>query len=71
VTHDIDHSLYKEGEPTWPEYLFWKPMETAEQYRTAAKREFIVTVFCTLASFVLFMTGLYFVLSMAAQFKFG
>jgi hypothetical protein len=69
TTHDIDHSMYKEGEPSWPEYLFWKPTKTAEEYKTAAKRELTVTVFGALASFVLFMFGLYFVLSMAVQFK--
>jgi hypothetical protein len=58
TTHDVDHSLHKDGEPTWPEYLFWVPTKSAEEYRKQAKRELVVTMFSGLASFVLFFAGL-------------
>lgn len=65
TTFDIEHSLYKIDEPTWPEYLFWKPTKSAEDYRKTAKREFIVATFSGLASFVCFLVGLASVLLMA------
>jgi hypothetical protein len=71
ATHDIDHSLHQKDEPTWPEYLFWIPTKSAEEYRKAAKREFIVTIFGGLASFILFLIGLAYVLMMAAQLLLG
>jgi uncharacterized membrane protein YhaH (DUF805 family) len=67
TTHDIDHSLHKEGEPTWPEYLFWVPNRSAEDYKKAAYWEFVVTVFGLLATFVLFIVGLWFILSMVLR----
>jgi hypothetical protein len=27
-TEDIDRSLHKKDEPTWPEYLFWVPTKS-------------------------------------------
>jgi hypothetical protein len=69
TTSDVDHALHKKGEETWPEYLFWVPTKSAEQYRNAAKREFVVTVFGTLASFVLFVVGLGWILLMAVNLK--
>jgi hypothetical protein len=67
---EIDHSLHKEGEPTWPEYLFWVPTKSAQEYHNAAYWEFVVTGFGLLASFVLFMVGLWFILSMALRLLF-
>jgi hypothetical protein len=58
ATEDIDHSLYKKDEPTWPEYLWWVPRKTADEHKTEAKREFIVALLCGLASFLCFMVGL-------------
>ena len=69
--HDIDHSMHKEGESTWPEYLFWVPNKSAEEYKKAAYREYIVTFFGILASFVLFMSGLGFILTMAVHLQLG
>jgi hypothetical protein len=69
TTLDIEHSLYKNDEPLWPEYLFWKPTKSAEEYRKAAQREFIVAVFVGLASFVLFFAGLAHVLTMAIRLQ--
>jgi uncharacterized membrane protein YhaH (DUF805 family) len=60
ATHDIDHSLHKEGEATWPEFLFWVPTKSPEQYKKQAKWEFIVAMLSGLASFVFFFVGLYF-----------
>jgi hypothetical protein len=71
TTHDVDHSLYKEGEPTWPEYLFWVPTKSTEEYRKQAKRELVVTIFGGLASFVLFFTGLGVILTMAVHLQLG
>jgi hypothetical protein len=68
ATHDIDHSLRKEGEPIWPEYLFWSPTKNAEEYRKAAKQEFVVCLLSTLVSFFLFIAGLAIVVSRAASF---
>jgi hypothetical protein len=68
---DVDHSLYKEGAETWPEYLFWVPNKRAEEYKKAAYREFVVVAFGLLASFVLFMIGLGFILSMALRLQLG
>jgi hypothetical protein len=66
---DVDHSLHKEGEETWPEYLFWVPTKSAEEYKKAAYREFVVTGFGLLASFVLFTVGLWFILSMVLRMQ--
>jgi hypothetical protein len=71
-THDIDHSLHKDGEPTWPEYLFWEsPTKSAEQYRKQAKFELVVMVFSGLASFVLFFIGLGWIIVMALRLLLG
>jgi len=66
ATDDIDHSLHKEGEPTWPEYLWWRPLKSAEEYRKSAKRAFAISAISALVSFILFVLGLGLVLSMAA-----
>jgi hypothetical protein len=71
ATHDIDHSMHKEGEETWPEYIFWRPTKSAEKYKTAAKWEIAVALFGGLASFAVFTTGLWFILSMALHLQFG
>jgi hypothetical protein len=71
TTLDIDHSLHQAGETLWPEYLFWTPTKTAEQYRAAAKREFVITIFLGLASFVFFMVGFATVLTMAIHLQLG
>jgi hypothetical protein len=71
TTLDIEHSLYKSGKSTWPEYLFWKPTKSAEDYREAAKREFIAATFSGLASFVFFLVGLGKVLMMAIHLALG
>jgi hypothetical protein len=69
TTEDVDHSLYKEGEPTWPEYMFWVPIQGAEEYRKKAKYEFVVTMFSALASFVLFFVGIGWILVMAIHLQ--
>lgn len=66
---DIDHSLHKEGEATWPEFLFWLPTKTAEEYQSSAKKTFVVTMFLGLASFVFFFCGLSTVLLMAIHLQ--
>jgi hypothetical protein len=71
TTLEVDHSLHKDGEPTWPEYLFWVPTKSAEEYRKAAFREFAVAGFCGLASFVCFIVGLGFILTMAVRLQLG
>jgi hypothetical protein len=71
TTHDIDHSLHKDGESTWPEYLFWIPTKTAEEYKKQAKIEMIVTMFSGLASVVLFFFGLGVILEMALRLQLG
>jgi hypothetical protein len=71
ATQDVDHSLHKDGEPTWPEYLFWVPTKSPEEYKKAAYREFVVVAFGMLASFVLFLIGLSAILFMATHFQFG
>jgi hypothetical protein len=71
ATDDIDHSMHKPGEETWPEYLFWIPSKSPEQYKTAAKWEFTVALFGGLASFVLFLCGLAAILFMATHLQFG
>jgi hypothetical protein len=71
TVEDIDHSLHKEGEPTWPDYLFLVPTKSAEQYKSTAKQEFIVAIFCGLASFVLFLIGLVWILTMAIHLQLG
>jgi hypothetical protein len=71
AAHDIDHSMHKEGEETWPAYLFWDARKNAEEYKTAARRELIVTVFGGLASFVCFFIGLGLILLMAVNFQLG
>ena len=68
---DIDHSLYKKGESTWPKYAFWKPTKSAEKYRRDAARQFTVAAFSGLASFVLFFLGLGTVLLMAVRLARG
>jgi hypothetical protein len=67
ATYDIDSSLHKEGEPTWPEYLFWVPIKSAEEYRKAGKREFVASALIGLVSFILFLVGLVVVLTMAVR----
>jgi hypothetical protein len=71
ATHDIDHSLYKESEPTWPEYLWWRPLKTAEGYRKAALREFAISALGALVSFIVFVSGLGIILSLAARLALG
>jgi hypothetical protein len=71
MTLDIEHSLHKEGDETWPEYLFWKPAKSAAEYRAAAKKEFGVAIFVGLASFVCFFVGLASVLMMAIHLQLG
>jgi hypothetical protein len=71
TTHDIDHSFHKEGEPTWPEYLFWVPDKSSEKYKEAAYREFVVVGFGLLVSFVLFMVALSVILWMAIHLQLG
>ena len=66
---DIDHALHEGDEPLWPEYLFWSPTKTAEEYRSAAKWAFGVSMLLGLASFVLFFFGLASVLVMAIRFQ--
>ena len=66
---DIDHSLHKESEPTWPEYLFWLPAKTSEEYQSSAKKAFIVAIFLGLASFVFFFFGLASMLLMAIRLQ--
>jgi hypothetical protein len=67
ATLDVDHSLHKEGEPTWPEYLFWVPTKSAEEYRKTAKREIVALALSGLVSFILFVVGLGVVLTMAVH----
>ena len=55
---NIEHSLYKRGESTWPRYLFGKPTKSAEDYRKAAETGFTVAAFSGLASYALFLVGL-------------
>ncbi len=71
ATHDVDHSMLKPGEETWPEYLWWNAGKTPEEYKTAAKSEFVVAVFGALASFVLFCLGLASTLLMVIHLQFG
>ena len=65
AVEEIDHSLHKADEPVWPEYLFWIPSKTAEQYKSDAKNKFFVMFFAGLASFISFLVGLASVLMMA------
>jgi hypothetical protein len=67
----IDYSMYKQGEETWPEYLFWVPTRSAEEYKARAQRVFGVALFIGLASFVLFIVGLAIILFMASNFQLG
>jgi hypothetical protein len=71
ATEDIDHSMHKQGEETWPEYLFWVPTKSAEEYKTMVKWEVGVALFGGLASFSIFIVGLIVILAMANNFKFG
>jgi hypothetical protein len=71
TTLDIENALYKGEKSTWPEYLFWKPEKSAEDYRKAAEREFIVASFAGLASFVCFTVGLASVLWMTINLQLG
>jgi hypothetical protein len=71
ATHDLDHSLHKEGEETWPDYLFWVPTKSPEEYKKTAYRELVVVVFGMMASFVLFIMGLGVILFMASHFQLG
>jgi hypothetical protein len=50
ATDNIDHSMHKQGEETWPEYLFWVPDKSAEEYKTMAKWEFGIALFGGMAS---------------------
>jgi hypothetical protein len=71
MTLDIEHALYKKDDPLWPDFLFWKPTKTAEEYQKDAKRSFLIAVFMGLASFVFFFVGLANVLMMAINFQLG
>lgn len=71
ATEDIDHSMHKPGEETWPEYLSWAPRMSAEKYKTQAKRELVFTVLGGLFSFVFFLTGLIWILKMATHLQLG
>jgi hypothetical protein len=71
ATEDIDRSMHKQGEETWPEYLFWVPTKSAEEYKTMVKWEFGVALFSGLASFSIFIVGLAVILAMANNFKLG
>jgi hypothetical protein len=71
TVEDIDHSLHKEGEPTWPEYLFWVPTKSADQYKSTANWEFAFALFGGLASFLLFLSGLAAILFIAIHLQLG
>jgi|ERR1700730_14799386 len=71
ATEDIDHSMHKSDEETWPEYLFWVPTMSAEKYKTQVKREFVFTILGGLLSFVFFLTGLLWILNMAIHLQLG
>jgi hypothetical protein len=71
ATDDIDRSMHKPGDETWPEYLFWIPSKSPEQYKTTGKWEFTVAIFGGLASFVLFLCGLAAILFMAIHLQLG
>jgi hypothetical protein len=69
ATEDIDHSMHKQGEETWPEYLFWVPDKSAEEYKRMVKWEFGVAVFGGLASLSTFILGLAVILFMASYLQ--
>ena len=71
ATDVIDYSMHKQGEETWPEYLFWVPDKSAEEYKTMAKWEFGIALFGGLASFSIFIVGLLVILAMATHFQLG
>jgi uncharacterized membrane protein (DUF485 family) len=70
ATDEVDQSLH-EGEPTWPEYLWWVPTQSAEEYKKAAHKHFVVAAILSLASFILFIIGFAFVLFMAVRLTLG
>ena len=67
----IDQSLHKEGEPTWPEHLWWVPSKSAEEYKKTAYWHFVGAAVVSLASFILFIIGFAYILVMATRLKFG
>ena len=69
ATENIDQSMHKQGEETWPEYLFWVPDKSAEEYKTIAKWEFSIALFGGLASFSIFIVGLLVILALATHFQ--
>jgi hypothetical protein len=71
ATDDIDHSLHNKDEPTWPNYLWWVPNKTQEEYKAAAKRNFIVALLVGLASFFFLLFGLVSILLMAVHLQFS
>jgi hypothetical protein len=71
TVEDVDRSLRAKDEPTWPEYLWWVPRKTQEQYRSSAKWEFAVAILGGSVSFALFFIGLGLVLTMAIHLQFG
>jgi hypothetical protein len=71
TTEEIDRSMHKQGEETWPEYLFWVPTKSAEEYKTMVKWMLGIALFGGLASFSFFIVGLLVILAMANNFKLG
>jgi hypothetical protein len=71
ATEEIDRSMHKQGEETWPEYLFWVPDKSAEEHKTMAKWVFGIALFGGLASFSIFIVGLAVILFMATHFQLG
>jgi hypothetical protein len=62
---EIDHSLHKADEPTWPDYLFWAPTKTTEEYKRAGKIALAVGLLVGLVSFTCFFVGITLLLMMA------
>jgi hypothetical protein len=71
MTLDVDCALHKADEPVWPNYLFWTPSKTAEEYRSHGKKMFMVMGLVGALSFIFFLAGLASVLSMALHLQFG
>jgi hypothetical protein len=71
TVEEIDHSLHKTDDPLWPEYLFWTPSKTAEEYQSSAKKTFIVMIVLGFVSFIFFFIGFANVLLMAIRLQLG
>lgn len=71
MTIDLEHSMHEADEVTGPEAVLWNRTKTNEEYRKAAKKNHIGTVFIGVASFAFFLAGLSCIFSLSLDVVFA